>query len=284
LRAGDFNPYFSMVKPDMKRGIIYFLISCCLLAACKSAKQAATGSADQLVVLSYNIHHANPPSQPAGFIDLDTIAATIRSSGAELVAIQELDSVTNRSNREFQLQLLAEKLGMYYRFERTIPFGGGAYGIGILSRYPIMETMAFALPNLEDLETEPRKILLAKLDVKGKSILFGSTHLDFTNAELTLAQARTMLDKLQQYRDYPIIIAGDFNATPEDPAIQLIEASLASSGKTTDYTIPVLEPRKKIDFIFYDSKHFKLVGDSVLRSHNYGSDHLPISATFRLIK
>ncbi len=268
----------------MKLILKKLLIGCSLLAACNASKQPASGSADQLVVLSYNIHHANPPSQPAGFIDLDTIVATIRTSGADLVAIQELDSVTNRSNKEFQLKLLAEKLRMYYRFERTIPYGGGAYGIGLLSRYPISETMAYPLPNLEGIETEPRKMLLAKLNVKGRSVIFGCTHFDFKNAAVKMAQSRAMLDKLQQYRDYPIIIAGDFNATPEDPAIQLIEASLASSGKITDYTIPVIEPRKKIDFIFYSSKHFKLISDSVLRSHNYGSDHLPISATFRLMK
>lgn len=268
----------------MKHNIKNIAIGCCLLAACKTVKQPASGAADQLVVLSYNIHHANPPGKPAGYIDLDAIAATIRTSGADLVAIQELDSVTNRSNREFQLQLLAEKLGMYYRFERTIPYGGGAYGIGIVSRYPIIETRAYALPNLEGIETEPRKMMLAKMDVKGKPLVFGCTHFDFKNAAVKMAQAKAMLDNLQPFREYPIIIAGDFNATPDDPAIRLIEASLTSSGKPTDYTIPVLEPRKKIDYIFFDSNNFKLVGDSVLRSHNYGSDHLPISATFRLIR
>jgi endonuclease/exonuclease/phosphatase family metal-dependent hydrolase len=99
-----------------------------------------------------------------------------------------------------------------------------------------------------------------------------------------MAQAGAMLGNLQKYSTYPIIIAGDFNATPEDPAMRLIETSLASSGKPTDYTIPVLEPRKKIDYIFFDSKRFQLVSDSVLRSHSYGSDHLPISATFHLIR
>lgn len=268
----------------MKLTIINTLIGCCLLAACQSAKQPASGTARQLAVLSYNIHHANPPSQPAGFIDLDTIAATIRSSGADLVAIQELDSVTNRSNKQYQLQLLAEKLGMYYRFERTIPYGGGAYGIGLLSRYPISETMAYPLPNVEGIETEPRKMLLAKINIQGKTLVFGCTHFDFKNAAVKMAQAKAMLENLQQFRNYPILIAGDFNATPEDPAIRLIEASLASTGQPTDFTIPVLEPKKKIDFIFYTNNHFKLVADSVLRSHNYGSDHLPISATFHLNK
>ncbi len=268
----------------MKLYIKILLLGSCLLTACKAVKQPASGSTEQLVVLSYNIHHANPPSRPAGYIDLDTIAATIRSSGAELVAIQELDSVTNRSNREFQLKLLAEKLGMQYRFERTIPYGGGAYGIGILSRYPIGETMSYSLPNVEGVVTEPRKMLLAKIDINGRTVIFGCTHFDFKSAEVKMAQAGAMLGNLQNYSTYPIIIAGDFNATPEDPAMRLIETSLASSGKPTDYTIPVLEPRKKIDYIFFDSKRFQLVSDSVLRSHSYGSDHLPISATFHLIR
>ena len=120
----------------MKKLYKVLVIGCCLIVSCKSGEKQPSVS-EKLTVLTYNIHHANPPGREAGFIDLDTIVATIRSSGADIVAIQELDSVTTRSNKQFQLQLLAEKLNMHYRFERTIPFGGGAYGICILSKLPI---------------------------------------------------------------------------------------------------------------------------------------------------
>ncbi|KYP14419.1 endonuclease/exonuclease/phosphatase family protein [Flavihumibacter sp. CACIAM 22H1] len=253
----------------------------CLLAGCRSAEKTAGASASRLVVLSYNIHHANPPSRPAGFIDLDTIAATIRASGADLVAIQELDSVTTRSNGVYQLAVLAEKLGMYYRFERTIPFGGGAYGIGILSRFPIQDARAYALPNLDALPAEPRKALLVQLNWQGTPLYFGCTHFDFTNQELKLAQAKALLTHLAAVQQYPVLVAGDFNAEPEEASIRLLSSTFGSAGKATDYTIPELHPDKKIDYIFYTPGWFQPESSEVLTKDSYGSDHLPLRAVFK---
>ncbi len=45
------------------------------LAACKSGKQGGTAKTTSISVLSYNIHHANPPSkEKEGAIDMDAIA------------------------------------------------------------------------------------------------------------------------------------------------------------------------------------------------------------------
>ncbi len=263
----------------MKKIFLFTLLSTCLFAACKPAATRSTSVSDQLVVLSYNIHHANPPGREAGYIDLDTIAATIRASGADLVAVQELDSVTNRSNRQFQLKILAEKLGMQYRFERTIPYGGGAYGIGILSRLPIEDAMSFALPNIEGVVTEPRKMLLVKLNWMGKPLYFGCTHFDFKNKDVKLAQAKAMMKYLEPFKGSPLIVAGDFNAIPTEESIRHITAGLLSTGRDDEFTIPQKNPTKKIDYIFYDTLQF--VSGKVLTEASYGSDHLPVKAVFR---
>ncbi|MCC4230107.1 endonuclease/exonuclease/phosphatase family protein [Zunongwangia profunda] len=44
----------------------------------------------EVIVLSYNIHHANPPSQ-SEVINLDTIATIIKNSKADIVGLQEVD-------------------------------------------------------------------------------------------------------------------------------------------------------------------------------------------------
>ncbi|RZK47377.1 MAG: endonuclease, partial [Pedobacter sp.] len=44
-------------------------------------------------MLSYNIHHCNPPSAGT-LIDVDTIAGVIRKLNPDLVALQEVDVKT----------------------------------------------------------------------------------------------------------------------------------------------------------------------------------------------
>ena len=248
-----------------------------LVTGCSQTKKIISSSA-KISVLSYNIHIGNPPTKPKGFIDLDTIAATIRTSGADLVALQELDSITKRSNGVYQLKVLAEKLNMYYHFEKTISHDGGSYGIGILSKYPLEEVTAYKLPQVDGIKSEPRKVLLAKVVIQGKPIYFGCTHVDFTK-QVNPVQMKEVVRVLKSLPEIPVIIGGDFNATPEMEGMQLMLAEYQNASIKNDFTIPVLHPTKKIDFIFY--KGLSFVQDSVMTSHNYGSDHLPVWAAFK---
>lgn len=258
---------------------IYFVIIlfAILESGCSQTKEIKSANAD-ISVLSYNIHIGNPPTKPKGFIDLDTIAATIRTSGADLVAVQELDSITKRSNGVYQLKVLAEKLNMYYHFEKTISHDGGSYGIGILSRYPLEEVAAYKLPQVDGIKSEPRKILLAKVRIQGKPIYFGCTHVDFTK-QVNPVQMKELVRVLKSLPEIPVIIGGDFNATSDMEGMKLMLTQFQNASVKNDFTIPVLHPTKKIDFIFY--KGLSFVQDSVMTSHNYGSDHLPVWAAFK---
>lgn len=257
------------------------LLLAALTIGCSHTRQLAATFAP-LTVLSYNIHHGNPPSKPQGFIDLDTIMATIKASGAELIAIQELDSMTARSNRVYQLKVLAERLEMYYHFERTIPYEGGAYGIGILSKYPLEEIKAYQLPAITGVPTEPRKLLVAKVKVNGLPLYFGCTHIDFKNREVKMRQVQECVRALASLKAQRLVIGGDFNATPDEESIRYLVQHYAHAGSNDKFTIPVLNPQKKIDYIFYRQHRLIFKRDSVLTSHNYGSDHLPVMAAFSM--
>src|SRR5690606_41175307 len=67
--------------------------------------------AQHLKVLSYNIHHANPPSKP-DVIDMEAIARVINDSGADIVGLQEVDIHVSRSEMINQAEKLAELTGM----------------------------------------------------------------------------------------------------------------------------------------------------------------------------
>jgi endonuclease/exonuclease/phosphatase family metal-dependent hydrolase len=260
-----------------------FVVLTMLCFSCGSTKKLAA-TFTPLTVLTYNIHHGNPPSQSKSIIDLDTIAATIQASGAGLVAIQELDSMTVRSNKVYQLKALAEKLGMHYHFERTIPYEGGAYGIGILSKYPLETITAYPLPEVNGVKTEPRKLLLAKVVINKRLVYFGCTHVDYKNKEVNMLQVQEIVKVLTPIKKQRVVIGGDFNAVPTEASMQYMATQYAHAGDYNGLTIPVLNPKKKIDFIFYQSRQLRLEQDSVLTAHNYGSDHLPVIAQFEVRK
>lgn len=277
LVQGKYAPvsFFNYLSPMQKISLLPVLFAI-LAAGCSPATKL--NSSVKIAVLSYNIHIGNPPTKPRGFIDLDTIAATIRSSGAELIALQELDSITRRSNGVYQLKVLAEKLNMHYHFEKTISHDGGSYGIGILSKYPLQEITAYNLPQIDGIKSEPRKMLLAKVMIQNKPIFFGCTHVDFTK-QVNPAQMKELVRILNTLPDLPIIVGGDFNATSDSEGMKLMLGQYHNASIRNEFTIPVLHPTKKIDYIFY--KGLSFMQDSVMKSHNYGSDHLPVWAEFK---
>ena len=98
-------------------------------------------------VLSYNIHHANPPSKP-GIIDIEAIAKVIAKESPDIAGLQEVDFKTNRSGRNSnQAAELARLSGMpYYYFAKAIDYDGGEYGLAILSKFPMEEMKSTHLP------------------------------------------------------------------------------------------------------------------------------------------
>jgi len=82
-------------------------------------------------ILTYNVRNGKGVD---GKTDYDPVAAVINAVNPEVAAIQELDSATTRSNGVDVLKAIAEKCGMEYIFSASIPYVGGKYGIGILSK------------------------------------------------------------------------------------------------------------------------------------------------------
>jgi endonuclease/exonuclease/phosphatase (EEP) superfamily protein YafD len=80
-----------------------------------------------------------------------------------------------------------------------------------------------------------------------------------------------------------VIVAGDFNATPDSPAIATMRGFLrdvwTAVGHGPGHTIPVRQPNRRIDYIWI-SPHFVPAQMKVLASE--ASDHLPISALLML--
>lgn len=269
----------------MKIIVLYSLSLLLLLGSCSSHKKLTQIAPDShisgLKVMTYNIHHANPPSRDKSVIDLDTIAGVIRRVNPDLVALQELDSATIRTGRVFQLKLLADKLGMHYYYGRAIAYEGGAYGVGILSKYPITETFTYPLPKMANVESETRALALVKLSLAGNhDIWFGTAHLDVVSEQNRELQANRILE-ITGKLGAPVILCGDFNATDKQGSIQTLFKNFTDASLQKQPTIPARNPRRRIDYILYSpASHFQTIGEQVPQEQ-YASDHLPFCAELK---
>lgn len=249
--------------------------------ACTTSKSGT--NENSIKVLSYNIHHANPPSKPE-FIDLKAIAQVIRKSGADLVALQEVDVFTDRSGKNSnQAEELAKLVDMEFFFSKGIDYQGGEYGTVILSKFPIMEKQRLELPNLENVDSEPRTLAVVTVDVRGEKLKFANTHLDYTNKENNLIQTKK-IHEIFSKEPLPVIIAGDFNAVPESASIQFLDQLFVRSCLVDcPLTSPQENPKRTIDYIMASSNSNLAAIDHQVMAETYASDHRPVIAVYRWI-
>lgn len=254
--------------------ITLLLITCCS----SSSDSPAPVKSNQLTLLTYNIHHG-APSNP-DVINLSNIASVIKKSGAEIIALQEVDVNTERSNNVDQVKALAELLSMEYYFSKSIDYRNGEYGNAILSKYPMSNKRRFDLPM--PVAGEKRSVAFATIELPdGKTIEFGSTHFDLAASRVEQAK---FLNEYSKQLNKPLFIGGDYNATPESPEMIELKKEFNFSCKgPCPFTIPVNSPNKAIDFVVYNKaaqKDFTLLS-GVAMNGQYASDHLPVIAVFQ---
>jgi endonuclease/exonuclease/phosphatase family metal-dependent hydrolase len=252
------------------------------LAACSGPKAFTGPQQADINVLCYNIHHANPPSTKDK-IDIPAIAKVIADSKPDIVALQEVDVHTDRSGKTLhQAEELARLSGMKSFFAKGIDYGGGEYGVAILSRYPILETNRYPLTTVAGTNGEPRVLATALLQLPGnRKVLMACTHLDAQRGDTNRqVQIREVMDILSK-QPYPVIVAGDLNAPENSSVINTLDQHFSRSCTDCGFTIPVENPRRCIDFVAFTPGKFETVSHTVIQE-KYASDHLPVNAVLRL--
>jgi len=258
------------------------------LFACSSRVNNIKTSAKSpsIRVMSYNIHHANPPSKAKeGTIDLDVIAKVIEQQHPDLVALQEVDVNTNRSGKINEAVLLAQKLKMNFYFSKAINHDGGEYGVAILSRFPITNQQTFQLPKNGDAKAEQRVLAVVTAQVeRDVFIRFASTHLDAQKSDDNRILQANEINKITKGERLPLILAGDLNAVPGSETINILDTEFNRTCTNCGFTIPVLKPNKTIDHIgFKKGRPFIVISNEVI-PETYASDHLPILSVLQLKK
>lgn len=255
------------------------------------------GEATSIRVLNWNIHHGTGMD---GVYDLRRIADLIDRSGADLVAIQEVDRhLSSRSNCDDQPQRLAERLNMHVDYAANITDyesdceKQSRYGTAILTKrkYPILESDHYGLPTPQVEEgayNEPRGLQETTVEIEDSKVRFYTTHLDHLFERRRMAQVEAILDATTGVSD-PQVVTGDFNTVPDSDPIEAMTDeyvdAFASVGNGESYTYPAIytdsAPQKRIDYVFTSDDGIT-VEDAGIGGETLVSDHLPTVADLQI--
>jgi len=250
------------------------LIAAPLIAAARSnAPDYSDAAPDALRVMTYNIQSGFSRDN---YWDLEVTARVIEASGADVVLLQEVSRGWLVTSGNDQLRWLSVRLGMPYAW-------GGAsldelWGNAVLSRYPIVEERVVKFESTDNLR---RAGLAVTIEPRGGPAFdVVVTHLDNPReaGEVRDAQVDQLLSMLPL--DRPTILGGDFNMTPDDPAIgRLLETGLVDAAAAAGVDEPTSEDGRRIDYIFV-SEDVSVTGAEVIDSD--ASDHRPVVVTLEL--
>lgn len=237
-----------------------------------------------LRALTYNVHSCRGSDRRH---DPQRIAEVIAASGADVIALQELDVGRKRSGGVDQAEAIAAHLKMRSHFHPALHVEEERYGDAILTTLPSTLHRAAALPS----RGEPRGALWLEIELDGQRMQIFNTHFGLSSAERTL-QAETLLGPgwigHERCRRAPVALLGDFNAVPSSRAFQRLSERLSVAAPRLDgrwrATFPARLPLLRLDHVFHNDR-LRPIASRVIDTPlaRKASDHLPIVVDFELV-
>ncbi len=126
----------------------------------------------------------------------------------------------------------------------------------------------------------------------GTEIMVVNTHLEHTSSTARERQVGVLLEFLKNYTRYPIVLSGDFNATPESNVYRTVTAALADSSeiaKTAERRSTYHNYGKsaaRIDYAFVSSQNIEVSHYQVITEKMNGmlpSDHYALLIEYDIL-
>ena len=229
--------------------------------ACQKLQQSV-----EIRVLGFNTHRS--------FGGIGTVAAEIAAVDPDIVLLQEIDRFKGNTGNIDQAAYFAEALGMDYAFGANVTSGNGEYGVAILSRFKILGSENYPLPNGPG--GEQRGLLGVGVEIGGQEVRIYNTHLQNKIVGLREAQARHVASILAN-EESPVILGGDMNATINTPTLTPLTSVLVDAwtvGSGPEGTGP---NGSRIDFLLasptIEAQRAQVLGSAI-------SDHARLYADF----
>ena len=236
-----------------------------------------------LKVLTYNVHGCVGSDLK---LDPGRIAEVIKSCGADVVSLQEVDVGRARSGGVDQAAFIASHLRMNARFHPAVHHAEEKYGDAILTALPMRTVKVGRLPGAG----EPRGAIWTEIEFEGRPIFVFNTHLGVWRRERG-QQVKALLGESwlgnAACKGRDCILTGDFNAIPSSAVYRRITAqlnpALPGSRRIGKPTFPSRYPLLRLDHVFYKGG-FECVESDVMTTQvsRIASDHRPLVATLAL--
>jgi len=230
------------------------------------------GEMGKMKIMTYNIRHAYGADKVQ---DLNRVVKVISEISPDVLILNEVDEGNLRSLGVFQAKYIAKELGMKYVFGATE--GRKDYGNAVLSKYEIMESETFDLPQPKWMKAVTRGCVRVRVEVEGQLLDVYGTHLGLGGFQEIQKELGAIYDKYLEY-GIPSVIAGDFNL--EYGELEFAVKGLFDDFKSANhfiekdlYTFPADDPGAQIDYILV-SKGIKPV--EIYTKESMASDHLPV--------
>jgi endonuclease/exonuclease/phosphatase family metal-dependent hydrolase len=241
-------------------------------------------------IATFNILHGRSPVDDQ--VDPDRFLDAVRRLDADVLCLQEVDRNQPRSQHADLTSAAAEVMGAReHRFVAALSGTPGAtwlaatgdeqpdsaaYGIALLSRFPVAGWQVVRLPALpvplpmrfhgrwrpEWVRDEPRVAVVADVQAPDRDLRVANTHLSFIRG--WNARQLRLLIRSTKVGSVPLVLTGDLNMDPRR-ASDLTGMRPLASG----LTFPSDEPTEQIDHILAD--------DELLQSRHEEVVHLPLS-------
>src|SRR4051812_16460936 len=235
-------------------------------------------------VVTYNTHKCRGMD---GRIRPSRVAAVLRELRADVIALQEVASLTGGRREQNQAQYLADAVGLGFHVGETRKWRGAIYGNVLLSRFPVKHVERY---DLTASRREARGCIRCDLEIApGKTVHLFNVHLGTGYMERR-KQARLLMSRevlLSPQLKHPRLIIGDFNEWTRG----LVSKSLQHSFESVDIqlhlnrkrTYPGVLPIMHLDHMYFD-RDLALEEFLLHRSRMalLASDHLPLVAEFCL--
>ena len=243
----------------------------------------------RLRLLTYNIHKC------IGGVDRkydpQRLATVIKNLHADVLMLQEVDHDVPRSNRDRQVDLLGDLVGMRYRsfFPNVDVRGGGCYGNAILSRYPIVETSNIDLSiRFKKKRSVLHGVIRVRQDHDGdaidRTVHVFNMHLGLARFERKLQLTKFLAAHPFQgmQHDTPVLVGGDLNDVYGGLG-ELLRPAGFRGIERRPLTFPAWAPVRALDAVFVrGGVDFVKLSRCDTDLARRASDHRPLLAEIRL--
>ena len=227
--------------PAMPWAVAALLVVVCAVFAWPPTPQMKEGGPN-VRVGTFNIHYGYHTDWK---FYLEEMARTIEESGADIVALQEVDAGRITSYGVDDALWLARRLRMGVIYQPTVEH---LTGIALLYRFPLQRAAGQLLTS----RLEQTAIVHAQVRVGGEPLDAYGIWLGLEPEE----RATQLTDALEFIaREGPAVFGGDFNSTPDSPVYhRLVEAGFSDpfvvGGFEPSPTAPSESPQRRIDYVW----------------------------------